>query len=303
MSSTTISSKELSKHWISYQKHRAENPELYKPRSTGLKTLDKILGGGIEPGQYVVIGGAQKSGKTTLLSCMTEALAKQGQKILFLSGEMTNLQMANMFFARMARIDRTRIRAINLETDDWVRLERVADKFAQYDIWWNHGFSSITDIDKIVVEIEEAENIEFDVIVIDYIQLMEAPEVKSSGNRVTELEYISRNLKRRTIHGKPKIIIVAAQLNRASIRGNLYDANSFLGTGSLERDMDIGLIIKSVIDPIKNTEVKNRRKISVVGSRETGTSDCEIYYNGVIALVQDMETDLEEKSIDGNDFS
>jgi len=107
-------SKQLSAEWLALQKHKHAHPELYKLKSTGIPTLDNILGGGIEPGQFVLIGGAQKSGKTTLLSCMTESLAKQGMNVLFLSGEMTTIQNANLFFSRLARIDRTRIRAVDL---------------------------------------------------------------------------------------------------------------------------------------------------------------------------------------------
>lgn len=300
MSTGTISSKQLAQDWLGLQKHKHENPELYGLKSTGIKSLDKILGGGIEPGQYVVVGGAQKSGKTTLLSCMAESFSKQGLNVLYLSGEMTTIQMANLFFARLARIDRTRIRAVNLDQSDWVRLETAASKLEHYNIWWNHGFSSVTDINNIVTEMELLYQVEFDAILIDYIQLMEAPEIKSSGNRTSELEYISRNLKRRTnIGAKPKIIVTAAQLNRASIRGNLYDANSFLGTGSLERDMDAGMIIKSVTDPITGVEDKHSKEIVVVGSRETDIGTCRVFYNGSIAELQDMDNDIEEKDMRG----
>lgn len=300
MSSGTISSKQLAQDWLGLQKHKHENPELYGLKSTSIKSLDKILGGGIEPGQYVVVGGAQKSGKTTLLSCMAESFSKQGLNVLYLSGEMTTIQMANLFFARLARIDRTRIRAVNLDQSDWARLETAASKLEHYNIWWNHGFSSVTDIDNIVTEMELLYQVEFDAILIDYIQLMEAPEIKSSGNRTSELEYISRNLKRRTnIGAKPKIIVTAAQLNRASIRGNLYDANSFLGTGSLERDMDAGMIIKSVTDPITGVEDKHSKEIVVVGSRETDIGTCRVFYNGSIAELQDIDDDIEEKDMRG----
>lgn len=300
MSSGTISSKQLAQDWLGLQKHKHENPELYGLKSTSIKSLDKILGGGIEPGQYVVVGGAQKSGKTTLLSCMAESFSKQGLNVLYLSGEMTTIQMANLFFARLARIDRTRIRAVNLDQSDWARLETAASKLEHYNIWWNHGFSSVTDINNIVTEMELLYQVEFDAILIDYIQLMEAPEIKSSGNRTSELEYISRNLKRRTnIGAKPKIIVTAAQLNRASIRGNLYDANSFLGTGSLERDMDAGMIIKSVTDPITGVEDKHSKEIVVVGSRETDIGTCRVFYNGSIAELQDIDDDIEEKDMRG----
>ena len=295
--SQTINSKDLAKLWMETQRNKHEHPELYKLKSTGLTALDYALGGGLEPGQFVLVGGAQKSGKTTLLSCMTESLAKQNMKVLFLSGEMTTLQTANLFFSRMARIDRTRIRAVNLDNDDWVKLDRIADQFSQFGIWWNHGFSTIQDIDDIVAGVEKSTGEAFDAIIVDYIQLMEAPEIKGKGNRVQEIEYISRNLKRRSIniHGKPILLIAATQMNRQSIRGSLYDANSFLGSGSLERDMDVGMIIHNVVDPITHFEDKYQKEIVIVGSRETGNNDgrpIKTFYNGTIALIEDAESEV-----------
>ena len=296
--SNTISSKDLSRQWLQIQKHKQEHPELYRLKSTGLTKLDEILGGGLEPGQFVLVGGAQKSGKTTLLSCLTEAMARQHMNVLYLSGEMTTIQMASIFFSRLSMIDRTRIRAVNLDETDWVKLERAAAKFEKFNIWWNHGFSSITDINNIILEMETLHNIEFDCIMVDYIQLMEAPEIKSTDNRVSELSYISRNLKKRTLSGhKPKLVIAAAQINRQSIRGNLYDANSFLGTGDLERDMDVGMLIKAVQDPFTGSEDKHRKQIIVVGSRETEIGVCETYYNGSTATIADVEDDPMEKDM------
>lgn len=294
----TVSSKQLAKDWLNLQKHKHANSDLYRLKSTGLTKLDKQLGGGLEPGQYVIVGGAQKSGKTTLLSCMAESFAKQNMNVLYLSGEMTTMQMANMFFSRLSLIDRTRIRAMNLDNSDWVLLEKAAMKFEKLSIWWNHGFTSITDINEIVAETEATDNIEFDAIMIDYIQLMEAPEIRSNGNRSTELEFISRTLKHKTIAGKkPKIIVAASQVNRASIRGNLMDANSFLGSGSLERDMDVGMIIKPFIDKVAGVEDIHAKEISVVGSRESEIGSCKVFYNGKIATMQDADEDPDEQDI------
>lgn len=290
----TIDSKTLSKLWIDLQHRKQEHPDQYKLKSTGLKTLDKVLGGGVEPGQFVLIGGAQKSGKTTLLSCMTESFAKQGMKVLYLSGEMSTLQMGNIFFSRLSKIDRTRIRANNLDDLDWVKLERAAEKFSEYGIWWNHGFSSVEDITSIMNFMEATHNIQYDAIMVDYIQLMEAPEIKGKGNRVSELEYISRSLKRKTLErDKPLLVVAATQMNRVSIRGQMFDANSFLGSGSLERDMDIGMIIHTVLDPITHIEDKYKKEIVVVGSRETDTGSCTTFYNGSVATIEDLSEEMQ----------
>lgn len=294
----TINSKQLSKEWLDYQKKRQQHPELYQLKSTGINSLDKILGGGMELGQFVLVGGAQKSGKTTLMSCIAESLAKQQLKILYLSGEMTTIQMANIFFSRLSRIDRTRIRSVNLDDLDWVKLENAAQKFAEYGIWWNHGFSSIEDIRSIINLMETTNHVKFDAVMVDYIQLMEAPEMKGKGNRVQELEYISRNLKRLSIEREsPMLVIAATQMNRVSIRGSLFDANSFLGSGSLERDMDIGMIIHSVLDPITHIEDRYKKEIVIVGSRETETGSCKTFYNGTVALIEDLDEDMESVNL------
>lgn len=298
-----VNSKQLSDEWLALQHHKHDNPDLYRLKSTGITGLDNILGGGVEPGQFILIGGAQKSGKTTLLSCITESLALQGLKILFLSGEMTTIQNANLFFSRMARIDRTRIRAVNLDKEDWVNLENTAQRFAKYAIWWNHGFSSISDIEAIMSAVEKENEMLFDAIVVDYIQLMEAPEAKGKGNRVQELEYISRNLKRKSIkENKPILVLAATQINRTSIRGNLLDANAFLGSGSLERDMDAGMIIHPYMNPLDHTESKSRKTITVVGSRETGIGSIDVFYHGATATIKDADRDPSEINMNSRPF-
>ena len=73
----TLSSAELVKQWMEWQKLRHERPELFGLKSTGITDLDKIIGGGIELGQLVYVGGGQKSGKTTLLMRINKAFMKQ----------------------------------------------------------------------------------------------------------------------------------------------------------------------------------------------------------------------------------
>ena len=53
---------------------------------TGIKELDRVLGGGIVPGSLVLVGGDPGIGKSTLLLQVCQRMAKQ-QKILYISGE------------------------------------------------------------------------------------------------------------------------------------------------------------------------------------------------------------------------
>lgn len=54
---------------------------------TRIEELDRVLGGGIVPGQLVLVGGDPGIGKSTLLLQMCKQLSDQGRKVLYISGE------------------------------------------------------------------------------------------------------------------------------------------------------------------------------------------------------------------------
>jgi len=51
----------------------------YEPIPLGLAPLDRMLGGGIRPGELMLIGGAQGTGKTTMALQMARNVAASGQ--------------------------------------------------------------------------------------------------------------------------------------------------------------------------------------------------------------------------------
>ena len=54
---------------------------------TGIKELDRVLGGGIVTGSLTLVGGDPGIGKSTLLLQMCRILALDGHKVLYISGE------------------------------------------------------------------------------------------------------------------------------------------------------------------------------------------------------------------------
>ncbi len=55
--------------------------------STGIKELDRVLGGGVVEGSLVLVGGDPGIGKSTLLLQMCNHMAAAGKKVLYISGE------------------------------------------------------------------------------------------------------------------------------------------------------------------------------------------------------------------------
>lgn len=55
--------------------------------TTGIAELDRVLGGGIVSGSLVLVGGDPGIGKSTLLLQMCYNLTKDGEKVIYISGE------------------------------------------------------------------------------------------------------------------------------------------------------------------------------------------------------------------------
>ncbi|PWB81722.1 MAG: DNA repair protein RadA, partial [Methylocystaceae bacterium] len=55
--------------------------------SSGIDELDRVLGGGIVPGSLVLLGGEPGIGKSTLLIQACAALARRGERVIYISGE------------------------------------------------------------------------------------------------------------------------------------------------------------------------------------------------------------------------
>ncbi len=119
---------------------------------TGLKELDRVLGGGIVRGGLMLIGGDPGIGKSTLLLQICAHLGKE-QKILYVSGEESEGQIK-------LRADRLQVAVDSL----FVLCEN--------------------DLDTILDAIREENP---DIVIIDSIQTMNLAEVASASGSVTQV--------------------------------------------------------------------------------------------------------------------
>lgn len=62
---------------------------------TGIGELDRVLGGGFIDGGVVLLAGAPGAGKSTLLGMVTQKVAEQDKKVLYISGEENESQIGS----------------------------------------------------------------------------------------------------------------------------------------------------------------------------------------------------------------
>ncbi len=82
--------------------------------TTGIGELDRVLGGGIVPGSVVLVGGDPGIGKSTLLLQVSDALARTGEVVLYVTGEESGSQIRMR--ARRLGVDSKTIQVLT-ETD------------------------------------------------------------------------------------------------------------------------------------------------------------------------------------------
>ena len=128
---------------------------------TGMKELDRVLGGGAVRGSLVLVGGAPGIGKSTLLLQICGNLGKN-EKILYISGEESQHQL--------------KMRANRLGVD-------------QGQIY----ILSETDLNLVIGAIETTKP---DIVIIDSIQTMYNAEIASAPGSVTQVRECTMTLMR-----------------------------------------------------------------------------------------------------------
>lgn len=183
-----------------------EHPDGLK---VGLPNLDDMIGG-LEGGDIIVIGARPAVGKSALVTQITTNLAEQGKKIGFYNLEMSDKQMYERFVASQSGLGLTRIRrAVKFLGDEEKRFKTANNTLAGLsNIVISTGAKAVSEIRS------ESRHMGFDVIVIDYLQLIKS-DTFYRGNRVAEVGAISKAIKALAMELNIPIILLS-QLNRAS---------------------------------------------------------------------------------------
>ncbi|MGM0574969.1 MAG: replicative DNA helicase [Myxococcota bacterium] len=204
---------------------------------TGFIDLDKLTSG-LQPGDLVIIAARPAMGKTSfVLNLAGNASLKHDASVALFSLEMPSEQLAMRLIAAEARIDLSRLRGGRLLDEDWPRLTHAADKLSQARIFMDDTPGATPAAVRARCR-RVARQHGLDLIIIDYLQLMELHD--SSKSREQQVSYISRSLKGLAKDlGVP--VIALSQMNRGiEKRGDARPMLSDLReSGAIEQDADI----------------------------------------------------------------
>jgi DNA repair protein RadA/Sms len=159
--------------------------EEYPRTLTGISEFDRVLGGGIVPGSLVLIGGDPGVGKSTLTLQLAAQVGLRHSSVLYVSGEESAHQI------------RLRSRRLGISGEDVYLLTET----------------NLTDA------LSAADRIQPDVLIVDSIQTVFAPELQNAPGSVAQLRECTMRLMQWAKRGATPVFIIGHVTKEGEIAG------------------------------------------------------------------------------------
>jgi replicative DNA helicase len=208
---------------------------------TGFDDFDERTAG-LQKADLIIIAGRPSMGKTALAINIAEhAAIKSRLSVAVFSMEMPGEQLAMRMMSSLGRIDQHKVRTGRLEDHDWPRLTSAVEILKDARLFIDDT-PALTPAELRSRCRRIAREHELDLVVVDYLQLMQVPGTVE--NRATEISEISRSLKAMAKELKVPVIALS-QLNRSlEQRPNKRPVMSDLReSGAIEQDADVIVFI------------------------------------------------------------
>jgi replicative DNA helicase len=237
--------------------------------ATGLRDLDTKMGG-LQRSDLVIVAGRPGMGKTALATNIAYNIARahraevqadgtmksvNGGIVGFFSCEMSAEQLATRILAEQTRVASSLIRRGGINQEEF-------DKIRDYTVELEHlplfvdetGGLSISQLTARARRLKRQKGL--DVIVIDYIQLLQGSG-KRSDNRVQEVTEITTNLKALAKELNIPVIALSQLSRQVESRDDKHPQLSDLReSGSIEQDADVVLFVYREEYYLQNKEPK-----------------------------------------------
>jgi replicative DNA helicase len=225
--------------------------------TTGLRSLDRLLGG-MHRSDLVILAGRPSMGKSALATNIAVSAAKahhvepdqhgdmvtiDGARVGFISLEMSADQLATRIISEHAGISSHKVRKGELNAAEFDRLLDAAQFFEALPLFIDDTAAlSLSAIRTRARRLKRTHGCEL--LVIDYLQLIEPDEKRRNGNRVEEVSAITKGLKALAKELDIPLLVLSqlsrAVENRTDKRPQLADLRE---SGSIEQDADVVMFV------------------------------------------------------------
>ena len=209
---------------------------------TGLTGFDEMTGG-LHDGELVILAARPSMGKTALAMNISEhASIDQKLPVLFVSLEMSGIELADRMLCSLARVNGHRLRNGSVSSDDRDRLIRKANEVSQAPLFVDDSPSrTVSEIAAAARRIKRREG-SLGMIVVDYLQLIEPDN--SRDPRQEQVAKIARRLKGLARELQVPLLCLS-QLNRQAedSKDHRPKLSHLRESGAIEQDADVVMFV------------------------------------------------------------
>ena len=210
---------------------------------TGFADLDALTSG-LQKSDLIMLAARPSIGKTSFaLNFAEHAAVREGKTVGLFSLEMSKEQLVLRLLSSVANIDSQRLRTGFLEEMDFTRLAPAMNALAEAPIYIDDTPNISTMELRTKARRLQAES-GLDLIIVDYLQLMQSTIQSRDANRVQEVSEISRGLKALARELDVPVVALSQLSRQAEMRENREPRLSDLReSGSLEQDSDLVMFL------------------------------------------------------------
>ncbi|MBR2143624.1 replicative DNA helicase [Anaerovibrio sp.] len=255
---------------------------------SGFRDLDALTSG-LQASDLILVAARPSMGKTAFtLNIAANVALKSKKTVAFFSLEMSKQQLVQRMLCSEGGIDSQKLKNGDLSNEDWDKLVRTTDRVSSAPLYIDDT-AGIT-----VMELRsKARRLKaehgLDLIIIDYLQLMQGRGRGGSDNRQQEISEISRSLK--AVARELNVPVIAlSQLSRSVEsrqikRPMLSDLRE---SGSLEQDADIVMFLyrEDYYDP--ETTNKNITEVIVAKHRNGPVDTIKMFFTKQFTRFNDL---------------
>ncbi len=209
---------------------------------TGFADLDTLMGG-LHNSELIILAARPSMGKTAFAMNIAENVAlNQAVPTLFVSLEMSSLELADRLLCSVGRINGHRLRNGTLPQEERRRLVAIAGKLSQAKLYVDDSPSrTVTEIAAAARRIKRREG-RIGLIVIDYLQLIEPDN--ANDPRQEQVAKIARRLKGLARELEAPVLCLA-QVNRQAedAREHRPRLSHLRESGAIEQDADVVMFV------------------------------------------------------------
>ena len=233
---------EIMQRTIDYAEKAFKKSEDVIGLKTGLRDFDKKIGG-LHKSDLIIIAGRPSMGKTAFATNIASNISKEFENnkknVLFFSLEMSSEQLATRLLGELSEISSENIRTGNLSKKDFSKILSSSDDLKKLNLFIDD--TPALNIASIRTRARRLKRkFGLDLIILDYLQLVNGESKKMNDNRVQEISEITRGLK--AIAKELDLPVIAlSQLSRKvedreEKRPQLADLRE---SGAIEQDADL----------------------------------------------------------------